>query len=45
MHMLEIEEGMTTKSNWHVVRVDIVENFDTTPLYCDHCGKLLNGED
>ena len=28
-----------------VVRVDIVENFDTTPLYCDHCGKLLNGED
>ena len=33
-----------TGDGWHVVRVDIVENFDTTPLYCDHCGKLLNGE-
>ena len=30
---------------WHVVDCDIVENFDTTPIYCDHCGKLLNGED
>ena len=27
-----------------VVRMDIVENFDD-PIYCDHCGKLLNGED
>ena len=34
-----------TGDGWHVVRGDIVENFDTTPLYCDHCGKLLNGED
>ena len=29
---------------WRVVRMDIVENFDD-PIYCDHCGKLLNGED
>ena len=29
---------------WHVVGMDIVENFDD-PIYCDHCGKLLNGED
>ena len=30
---------------WRVVRMDIVENYDEQPLYCDHCGKLLNGED
>ncbi len=30
---------------WHVVAVDIAENYDEEPLYCDHCGKLLNGED
>ena len=30
---------------WHVVACDIVENYDEAPLYCDHCGKLLNGED
>lgn len=29
---------------WRVVRMDIVENFDD-PIYCDHCGTLLNGED
>ena len=28
---------------WHVVAVDIAENFDD-PIYCDHCGTLLNGE-
>ena len=32
-------------NGWHVVRVDIVENCGEEPLYCDHCGKLLNGED
>ena len=30
---------------WQVVDCDIVENYDEAPLYCDHCGKLLNGED
>ncbi len=30
---------------WHVVAADIVENCDENPLYCDHCGALLNGED
>ena len=30
---------------WHVVDMDIVESYDEDPLYCDHCGKLLNGED
>ena len=30
---------------WHVVACDIVENYDEGTLYCDHCGKLLNGED
>ena len=30
---------------WHVVDCDIVENYDEHPLYCDHCGALLNGED
>ena len=30
---------------WHVVAADIVENCDENPLYCDHCGRLLNGED
>ena len=30
---------------WHVVAADIVENYDEQPLYCDHCGALLNGED
>ena len=29
---------------WHVVHMDIVENFDD-PIYCDHCGTFLNGED
>ena len=29
---------------WHVVGMDIVENFEDL-IYCDHCGKLLNGED
>ena len=30
---------------WRVERMDIVENYDEEPLYCDHCGRLLNGED
>ena len=30
---------------WRVVRADIVENCGEEPLYCDRCGKLLNGED
>ena len=30
---------------WHVVAADIVENCDENPLYCDHCGTLLNGEE
>ena len=30
---------------WRVERMDIVENYDEEPLYCDHCGALLNGED
>ena len=30
---------------WHVVDCDIVDNYDEEPLCCDHCGKLLNGED
>lgn len=29
---------------WHVVRMDIVENFDDL-IYCDHCGTFLNEED
>ena len=29
---------------WRVVHMDIVENFDD-PIYCDHCGTFLNGED
>lgn len=29
---------------WHVVGMDIVENFDDS-IYCDNCGRLLNGED
>ena len=33
------------RDGWHVVAVDIAENYDEEPLYCDHCGKLLNGED
>ena len=32
-------------NGWHVVAADIAENYDEEPLYCDHCGKLLNGED
>ena len=32
-------------NGWHVVAVDIAENYDEEPLYCDHCGRLLNGED
>ena len=32
-------------NGWHVVAVDIAENYDEEPLYCDHCGTLLNGED
>ena len=30
---------------WRVERMDIVENYDEEPLYCDHCGRLLNGEE
>ncbi len=30
---------------WHVVDCDIVENYDEQPLYCNHCERLLNGED
>ena len=30
---------------WHVVETDITEYYDEEPLYCDHCGTLLNGED
>ena len=30
---------------WHVVACDIVEYYDEELLYCDHCGKLLNGEE
>ena len=30
---------------WRVERMDIVENYDEEPLYCYHCGRLLNGED
>ena len=32
-------------NGWRVVRADIVENCGEEPLYCDHCGKLLNWED
>ena len=30
---------------WHVVACDIVENYDEGTLYCNHCERLLNGED
>ena len=30
---------------WHVVETGITEYYDEELLYCDHCGKLLNGED
>ena len=30
---------------WHVVACDLAEFYDEEPLYCDHCGRLLNGED
>ena len=30
---------------WHVVACDLAEFYDEEPLYCDHCGKLLNRED
>ena len=29
---------------WHVVGMDIVENFDDL-IYCDHCGTFLNEGD
>ena len=32
------------RDGWHVVATDITENYDEEPLYCDHCGNLLNGE-
>ena len=30
---------------WHVVACGLAEFYDEEPLYCDHCGRLLNGED
>ena len=30
---------------WHVVGMDVVENYGEDQLYCGHCGKLLNWED
>ena len=30
---------------WRVAGVDIVENYDEGTLYCNHCERLLNGED
>ena len=32
-------------NGWHVVACDIVENYDEGTLYCNHCERLLNGED
>ena len=34
-----------TGDGWHVAGVDIVENHDEGTLYCNHCERLLNGED
>ena len=34
-----------TGDGWHVVACDIVENYDEGTLYCNHCERLLNGED
>ena len=30
---------------WHVVAADIVESYNEGTLYCNHCERLLNGED
>ena len=36
--------GSFSGDGWHVSGVDIIENYDEEPVYCDNCGKYLNEE-
>ena len=30
------------RDGWKVIACDIAENYDESPLYCDHCSRQIN---
>lgn len=30
------------RDGWRVIACDIAENYDESPLYCDHCSRQIN---